>query len=156
MNCKVELADAKRYIRRFVQLHWTDQRLAEAYAFNRDGRMRYDSCCACLMGVTLSEVLHVFGVDCDRAHYDSAQMLLGAARAENAYLELENLGASVEYQDTVERGQRRLSAILRAEMRRRDRQRAAERIIPTPADLQVLTAYLDDHAIAVEIGARNV
>ncbi len=120
-----ELKQAKQAIRAFIRMHWSDQKLAEVYAFNRDGKMCYSSGCRCLLGVTASERLHG-NADCPyilgqqgRHHYYVAKRLPLAEAAEGAYLYLGFYGNQ----------QARLSAILRAEMRRRARlRRAPERL----------------------------
>jgi len=51
------LKDNKQAIRALLALI-PDQRLAEIYAFNWDGKMKYNSCCACLVGVISAAQLH--------------------------------------------------------------------------------------------------
>ncbi len=120
-----ELKLAKQTIRAFIRMHWSDQKLCEVYAFNRDGKMWYSSGCHCLLGVTSSEQLHG-AANCPytmgqqaRHHYYAAKELPLALVAEQAYL---SIGAN----DHTRR--RLLSAILRAEMRRRAHVRSVEPI----------------------------
>ena len=112
----MSLKEEKQAIRNFVRANWTDQKLAEVYAFNRDGKMHPQKACNCLLGVTLSENLHDNndGFTCPGGHYSAAECLNHAWLAEKAYMNWmffceEPLGLC----------QRRLSAILRAEMKRR-------------------------------------
>lgn len=116
------LRESKNAIRYFIRAHWDDQRLHDVYAFNRDGRMKFIYPCCCLLGVTQAAVLHE---RCDGlSHYLPAKELPGAEEAELAYGRLRCFGfpvglkLSVEHMDALL--QRRLSAILRAEMRRRN------------------------------------
>ncbi len=119
------LRECKQAIRSFVRQHWDDQRLHDVYAFNRDGKMDDFSCCACLIGCTLAKSLHV--ESCSMGHYTEAHELPGSTEAEQGYMGLAWVCTDVsrwsdsEYGDALQ--QRRLSAILRGELRRRDRVR---------------------------------
>ncbi len=119
------LRECKQAIRSFIRQHWDDQRLASVYAFNRDGKMDDFSCCACLIGCTLAKSLHV--ESCSKGHYIEAHELPGSTEAEQGYMGLAWVCTDVsrwsdsEYGDALQ--QRRLSAILRGELRRRDRVR---------------------------------
>jgi hypothetical protein len=134
MNFQKELRNSKQIVREWVRANFSDQRLASVTAFNADGGMTFRNPCGCLMGVTHSERLHV-GHDCDRKHYwlarrqDLAQTRRFAAlfptsrigKAEKAY---NFLGFSANFNNCFgddEIRRRRFSALLRAEMRRRDR-----------------------------------
>ena len=125
------LSQAKQEIRNFIRTYWSDQKLAEVYAFNADGKMRYHSTCCCFLGVTQSEVLHqTCPLGMEPIHYLFVkENYAGAKRAEGAYAMLgwpsswlisgdrdDVLGFGYE---TIRR--RRLSPILRAEMRLRSR-----------------------------------
>ncbi len=108
------LRECKQAIRSFIRQHWDDQRLASVYAFNRDGKMTYYDPCGCLIGVSLSDVLHEEDEDFQCGdHYLRAQHLAGAVEAEMAYCGLASFGE----RHTL------LSPILRAEIKRRDRVR---------------------------------
>lgn len=131
----LSLKQAKRDIRAFIQQHWTDQRVAECYAFNADGHMRFSNCCGCIIGVTLSTHLHKTDnthpcPDILRSHYQIAATLDGGRRAEIAYAQLMYTHGPGRFPGLA---QRRFSAILRAEMRRRDRIRAAHQVIEVAA-----------------------
>jgi len=124
-----QLKQAKASIRAFIQAHWSDEKLCAVYAFNRDGKMLYESGCCCLLGVTLSERLHEssqgmcpfrLGKE-DRHHYYIAQELPMAIVAERAYRDLGWNGTRGYYSEI--RRCNRFSALLRAEMRRREHQR---------------------------------
>ncbi len=134
MNFQKELRNSKQIVREWVRSHFTDQKLASVAAFNSDGKMSFRNPCGCLMGVTLSDRLHT-GHDCDRKHYwlarrqDLAQTRRFAAlfpssrigKAEKAY---NFLGFSAAFGNCFgddELRRRRFSALLRAEMRRRER-----------------------------------
>jgi hypothetical protein len=137
MKFQTELRNSKQAVREWVRANFSDQKLASVVAFNADGRMTFRNPCGCLMGVTHSDRLHVDD-NCDRKHYwlarrqDLAQTHRFAAlfsssrigKAEKAY---NFLGFSPHFSgcfgdDNLRR--RRFSALLRAEMRRRDRLRA--------------------------------
>jgi hypothetical protein len=132
MNFQRELQKSKRVVREWVRANFSDQKLASVAAFNADGRMSFRNPCGCLMGVTLSDRLHM-GLDCDREHYwqarrqDLAQTRRFAAffpstrigKTEKAYHFLgHSRGLSHCFGDDELR-RRRFAAILRAEMRRR-------------------------------------
>lgn len=135
MNLQESIRDAKQYIRAFIRTNWDDQKLLEVYAFNADGKMSYFHGCNCLMGVTLSDKLHKEmceefkrtlkgNLPADKDHYSLAHALPGSLNAEVAY---RNLGARSWagchlYSTTSDQRRRvRLSALLRAEIRRRAR-----------------------------------
>ena len=129
-----ELKWAKQGIREWIG-EFSDQRLAEVYAFNADGKMRYNDGCACLMGVTLAQRLHVCMANscCPESdfglctHYGAASHMYGASFAETAYYALghgDYRGCKPKPYMNKHLRQRRLSPILRAEMRRRDRTKA--------------------------------
>jgi hypothetical protein len=134
MNYQKELRKSKQVVREWVRANFSDEKLAGVTAFNADGKMTFRNPCGCLMGVTYSERLHL-GHDCNRDHYwvarrqDVAQTRRFAAlfptsrigRAEGAY---NFLGFSANFgycfgDDELRR--RRFSALLRAEMRLRER-----------------------------------
>lgn len=133
MNFQNELHNSKQIVRDWVRQNFSDERLAAVVAFNADGKMSFRNPCGCLMGVTHSEQLHV-GQGCNREHYwlarkqDLAQTRRFAAlfpisrigKAERAY---NFLGFSASFNNCFGDDQlrrRRFSALLRAEMRRRD------------------------------------
>jgi hypothetical protein len=134
MNFQKELRNSKQIVRDWVRFNFSDQRLASVAAFNADGKMSFCNPCGCLMGVTFSEPLHM-GHDCDRRHYwlarrqDLAQIRRFAAlfpssrigKAEKAYNFLGYSAAFSHCFGDDELRRRRFSALLRAEMRRRDR-----------------------------------
>lgn len=115
----ITLRDYKHAIRTFIREHWSDQKLHEVYAFNRDGKLDAGNPCGCILGVSLSERLHQDR--CSAGHYMEAHnKLSGASFAEQAYMSLSWVGVTGELSGVSLRG-RRLSAILRAEMRLRAR-----------------------------------
>ncbi len=118
---KQDLKQSKQAIRAFIRAHWSDEKLCAVFAFNLDGKMSYSDSCGCIRGVTLADTLHTEhelhiyhrpGTPREQLmHYSEAGNLPGAWAAEFAYGRL----------GPYELAQRRLSAILRAEMRRRER-----------------------------------
>jgi hypothetical protein len=136
MNFPKELRKSKQVVREWVRANFSDQRLASVAAFNADGKMSFRNPCGCLMGVTYSNPLHS-AEGCDRQHYwrarrqDLAQLgrfaaLFPASRvgkAEKAYNFLGFLPAFGTCFGDDEVRRRRFSAILRAEMRCRERVR---------------------------------
>ena len=134
MNFQKELRKSKQTVREWVRAHFSDQKLASVVAFNADGGMTFRNACGCLMGVTYSDRLHLDEA-CNREHYwlarrqDLAQTRRFAAlfpalrigKTEKAY---NFLGFSPKFSSCFGDDQlrrRRFSALLRAEMRRRDR-----------------------------------
>src|SRR6266568_3714019 len=117
----------KQAIRAFIRAHWNDQKLTEVYAFNRDGKMSALDGCSCIRGVTFSDTLHQLDFTRpiasthDPFHYSKTTALSGATQAEYAYIHLAGVLSSRDPSSIPALRQRRLSAILRAEMRRRDR-----------------------------------
>jgi hypothetical protein len=150
MNFQRELRSSKQVVREWVRAKFSDQKLASVVAFNEDGRMNFRNPCGCLMGVTHSDRLHE-GDNCDRAHYwlarrqDLSQTRPFAAlfpssrvgKAEKAYMFLgfSATCTSCFGDDNVRR--RRFSALLRAEMRNRERLR-----VPAQDDAVALVAAL--------------
>ncbi len=114
------LRECKQAIRAFIRQHWSEERLVSVYAFNRDGRMNEMNTCSCLIGCTLPACLHT-GHECDERHYLDAKALPGAVNAELAYMMLawKSLRRFPDYSEQPLIQQRRLSAILRGELRRR-------------------------------------
>lgn len=133
MNFQKELRQSKQTVREWVREHFSDEKLASVCAFNEDGKMSFRNPCGCLMGVTLTDRLHD-GKDCNREHYWAARRVDVAqthrfgrlfpsnriGKAERAYnlLGFAKDMCSCFGDDAVRR--RRFSAILRAEMRRRE------------------------------------
>jgi hypothetical protein len=139
MNYQKELRKSKQVVREWVRANFSDQKLAEVTAFNADGKMTFRNPCGCLMGVTYSERLHM-GNECNRSHYwvarrqDLSQTRRFAAlfptsrigKAEKAYNFL-GFASNFGYcfgDDELRR--RRFSALLRAEIRRREQVRSVE------------------------------
>jgi hypothetical protein len=134
MNFQKELKGSKQIVRAWVRANFDDQRLASVTAFNADGNMTFRNPCGCLMGVTYSDPLHA-GYGCDREHYWKARRqdlgrkgplapFFPASRIGKAEKAYNFLGFSREFSscfgdDEIRR--RRFSALLRAEMRLRER-----------------------------------
>ena len=136
MNFQKELRKSKQAIREWICANFSDQKLASVAAFNADGKMSFRNPCGCLMGVTYSDRLHV-GHDCDRQHYWVARRrdlgqtgrfaaLFPSSRIGKAERSYNFLGFSPSLSNCFgddELRRRRFAAILRAEMRRRERLR---------------------------------
>ncbi len=138
------LKECKANIRAFIRQHFSDQRLSEVYAFNHDDKMKYWNTCGCLMGVTLAESLHQC-CDDDLLHYHRAQKLEGARDAELSYAKLGYRLEEIQHQYFVHLNEagirrRRLSAILRAEIRRRDHLNAVKRRQMPETSRELVTA----------------
>jgi hypothetical protein len=127
------LRESKQLIRRWISERFSDERLAEVYAFNQDGKMMYESPCCCLLGVTGAENLHEAGSGCDKRHYIRIRETVPIGMAtELAYNFLGNIAPHwMQFGDPLRR--RRLSAILRAQMRIRAQERRARQRQPEPA-----------------------
>lgn len=133
----------KQTIREFMYEHYTDERLVMLLAHAQSGRLTFHSCC-CFIGIaTADHALRSDGWDADgssihNSHIATARQLPGAARAEQAFLSLgyrredEDFGPMMEARRRV----RRLIPIIKAEIRRRDRERQA---ITVAADAYELT-----------------
>lgn len=120
-----ELKRNKQEIRNWIK-QWDDQRLAHVYCHNRDGKMRLMDPCGCILGVTLAGTVHArWESECGHKHYEQAKNLPGADAVENAYQDLASV-AGVSQGDIFRC--LRMSPILRAELRRRDRIRASKMV----------------------------
>jgi hypothetical protein len=147
MTFQKELQNSKQTVRDWVRTNFSDEKLASVAAFNADGKMSFRNPCGCLMGVTHSEFLHA-GHGCDRKHYwrarrqDLSQTRRFAAlfpstrigKTEKAYNFLGYTAAFNNCFGNDDLRRRRFSAMLRAEMRRRER----------------LNGFTRDQAIALE------
>jgi hypothetical protein len=118
----IDLKENKRIIRNFLRANYTDERLAMLLAHAQSGRLSYDSCC-CLIGLpSASHALYGRDEFCaDRGapnptHYGIVSDTYAGGLAESAFL---RLGP-----DDATRC-RRLIPIVKAEIRRRDHERAA-------------------------------
>jgi|SRR6185312_3459548 len=133
------LREAKQILRDFIRAEWSDEKLAQVYAFNADGKMSLDCPCSCIVGVHSSLQLH-YG--CMKGHYSAFIDRHPQARViETAYARLGCAGdIQIAQQALIGIDFRQLqcnrifSAILRAEMRRRDRIRAGERFFASTLD----------------------
>jgi hypothetical protein len=147
LNFQSELRNAKRVIRAWVGANFSDEKLAGVSAFNADGKMSFRNPCSCLLGVTYSDRLHTCHDECSREHYhlawrvDMAQRgrfaslfsscRMGSAEKAYIFLGLSNKFNSCFGDDQLR--QRRFSALLRAEMRRRDRRHILSKDEPVAA-----------------------
>jgi hypothetical protein len=121
---------AKRTIRAWIQAHFSDEKLAEVYAFNADCKMSLEDPCGCLLGVTLPTTLHQDYIVCGKfcpdrnSHYATAKKLPSGRAVEYAYYCL-GFGLFPSLR------RYRLARILRAEIKRRDRERETVRRLPS-------------------------
>lgn len=133
---KYQLKECKRAIRNFLRTAYTDERLAWLLAHARSGRLVYNSCC-CLVGVVTADHPLQGKVpvrELATSHYALAKTFVGASSAERAYQDLGYIGkARVPSADEVRR--RRLVPLVKAEIWRRERARAARAERPAMATL---------------------
>jgi hypothetical protein len=122
------LRESKQLIRRWISERFSDERLAQVYAFNQDGRMQYSSPCACLLGVTTAKHLHSWGDGCWATHYRVLKQVGADAELAYNYLAYVDRLGRFRFEGVEQLRQRRLSAILRAQMRIRARQQEGERV----------------------------
>lgn len=117
-----ELKAGKQAIRGFMQVNYSDERLAMLLAHARDGKLLYVSCC-CFIGIaTADHALKSSGDEEAWWHYEQAQRLTLAAEAEEAFYRMGLIGGDCFTFN--QRRIRRLIPIVKAEMRRRERGRA--------------------------------
>ncbi len=123
----------KNSIRNWIRTKFSDQKLAEVYAWNRDGHMIFHDRCACILGVTDSATLHhaldKYGkpTPCKGEHYIKLHRQDDALDVEIAYQMMGWINFEPQTKG-LENTRRRniMSAILRAEMRRRDKEKQHE------------------------------
>jgi hypothetical protein len=113
-------------IRAFIRENWSDQKLAEVYAFNQDGKMNREHNCCCLLGVTFASRLHTgHRTECGGPHfhhYRKARALKGAEQAEYIYMRMPFPKWT-------------LGRIMKAEMRHREKIRQFVLADPTAQEL---------------------
>lgn len=130
----------REIVKRFISEHWTDEKLAQVFAFNEDGKMDFLDPCACILGVHSSAILHTsatrvlriqkrFGwfrwekiySRCEAYHFSKAKVNL--AHIESAY-------CGLSYDDKFQKVSRQpvMAEILREIMTEREvaRQKCAE------------------------------
>ncbi len=116
--------ERKNHIRSFMRAHYTDERLAWLLSHARAGILDYLSCC-CFIGIpTADHALRGKGVS--GLHYDRALSLPGAAEAEESFLKIYH-SARLYFPQGRERDDARIRILIpmvKAEMRRRERERA--------------------------------
>ena len=117
-----ELKRNKQIIRNFMREHYTDERLAMLLAHAQSGRLSILSCC-CFLGIPTANHALQGATDWEDTHYEEAVMRFGR-KAEMAFNDL-YVGASPEdlKWNIGEVRNRRLIPIIKAEIRRRDRER---------------------------------
>lgn len=136
-----ELKECKQIIRGFMREHYSDERLAMLLAHAQSGRLAYHSCCCFIGVVTADHALRSQVSSAANANYLglaranhlglARTTLRGAFEAEAAFLNL-----SVNFYGGDPQRIRRLIPIIKAEIRRRDRERQA---IAATADAYALT-----------------
>lgn len=120
------LKKCKRAVRLFLRTAYSDERLLWLLVHARSGKLSYRSCC-CLVGiVTADHALQekMASAELDRSHYVFAKTFLGADEAELAYYYLGHIGRPWLLCGADAQRRHRLIPMIRAEMRRRERQRA--------------------------------
>lgn len=121
------IRELKKPIRAFMQAQYTDERLAQLLCHARDGKLSYASCC-CFIGVsTADHALQSWQEDPDVAqpHIRVARSLPLAHVAEVAFRDLVKTWWIEGDSDLCR--QRILIPMIRAEMKRREKLRAAPR-----------------------------
>lgn len=119
-----ETQERKQAIRKFMQDHYTDERLCQLLAHAQEGKLAYYSCC-CFIGIVTAEHPLRGEVDLGSNHFThvgKARELPGGALAEHAFLTLPREESS--RQERNEERRRILIPMVRAEIRRREKERA--------------------------------
>ncbi len=115
----------KQHIRAFMQVHYTDERLAQILAHAQDGRLAYTSCC-CLIGARTAQ--HALQGKNDNwrqySGHESPHTTI-SGHASSAYCDLHN-GLAGFFGDRDKVRRRILIPMIRAEMRRRERLKKSE------------------------------
>lgn len=97
---------------------WSDQKLADVYAFCEDGKMYFYKPCICLLGVASSQVLHT--ERCEVPHYSRLRAQPGMPDVEMAYRDLSKGARGPGRGGSAQKMRdRRLLKLLSAEMDRR-------------------------------------
>lgn len=123
-----ELKQNKQIIRQFMQAHYSDERLAMLLAHAQSGRLSFWSCC-CFIGVATAD--HALQGSRDTPgylvgqHLNAARLLPGGEEAEEAFMALSGDPWNNDHPQTDDVARRRLIPIIKAEIRRRDRERQA-------------------------------
>lgn len=115
----LEFRQHKQAIRSFMQLHYSDERLAQLLAHAQSGRLKYSSCC-CFVGVatadhTLRTAPFFFGF----RHLNRAWKLVGGRKADHSYFLLD-YKRRWWHPPSDDKRRRILIPMIRAEIRRRD------------------------------------
>jgi hypothetical protein len=142
-----QLKECKQKIRVFLQSQYSDGRLAWLLAHAQSGRLAYFSCCCFIGTLTADHALRGYGGSdyAERmsatSHLAKARQLENAHSAEVAFNDLGCVSVSEEEfgDDHVRR--RRIIPMIKAEMRRRERERQRNATVADRAFLQAaLTA----------------
>lgn len=119
-----EFREHKTVLRNYLK-RYPEERLAALLAHAQSGKLAYNSCC-CLIGVETAD--HALrGSEStinDGPHFFSAHLIPGATQAEFAYNYL-GVDYSLSDLDRDALRRRRIIPMIRAEFRRRDREKAA-------------------------------
>lgn len=122
------LKQAKKDVRLFLRNHYSDERLAMLLAHLQSGKFSYFSCC-CFVGIPTAEHSlrgELFQGSEYGNHYAVAKGLIGALAAERGAFALGHIGVNIESNDSFDVARnKRLIAIVRAEMWRREKRVAA-------------------------------
>lgn len=110
----------KRILRKFLEAHYTTERLLQVIDHVRAKGMHFNSCCCFVGAATADHELQGQNIPIIYAHYKRALTLAGAAKAEDAYYELCCTGLNQHF-DCFGKRNRLILPILLAELRRRSR-----------------------------------
>lgn len=140
--------EAKGHIRAFMQVHYTDERLAQLLAHAQQGRLEFHSCC-CFIGITTADHALATGYKFGQmGHYLTAKAMQGAVAAEEAFLRLDMSARKTGMIFSASANRSRiLIPMVRAEMRRRGRKAIAERAAAVPAQ-EIAAALVSAHMVA--------
>jgi hypothetical protein len=118
----------KEVMREFMRMHYTDERLVWLLAHAQSGKLAFNSCC-CFIGIVTAD--HALRGEqqgpphpMEWAHYEKAKWLPGAEEAEYAFMQISDRGM---YRDRNAARRRILIAMVKAEIRVRERGKQPER-----------------------------
>lgn len=120
-----QLKRNKQVLRQFMREHYTDERLAMLLAHAQSGRLAFHSCCCFIGVVTADHALQGAFPSANANHLALARTLPKAYEAEEAFLNL----SPDDFVGDDERRRRRLISIIKAEIRRRDRERQGNAVV---------------------------
>jgi hypothetical protein len=102
---------------------WDEQKLYDVLAFNQDGRMKFMDPCACYLGVLSSKTVHDQNRCEEGQHYSQYKSRFPKQALESAYYAL----TDVNDPDPNTTRRRHMDTLLRAELRRREKEKYEKR-----------------------------